>query len=72
VNWQFTLALIIDKQMAFWPAMKAGWTMVHKHWWYVFGLSIVDGAGHGGRGPGLLHRRDSHHPHRHNGHDDRV
>src|SRR5450756_2257122 len=43
VNWQFMLPLIIDKQMAFWPAMKASWTMVHRHWWYVFGLTIVVG-----------------------------
>jgi len=43
VNWQFTLPLIIDKQLDFWPAMKASWTMVHKHWWYVFGLTIVMG-----------------------------
>jgi hypothetical protein len=43
VNWQFMLPLIIDKRMAFWPAMKASWTMVHKHWWYVFGLTIVVG-----------------------------
>jgi uncharacterized membrane protein len=43
VNWQFTLPLIIDKQMNFWPAMKASWKMVHKHWWYVFGLVVVIG-----------------------------
>jgi hypothetical protein len=43
VNLQFTLPLIIDQQMAFWPAMKASWKMVHKHWWQVFGLTIVVG-----------------------------
>lgn len=43
VNWQFTLPLIIDKTMDFWPAMKASWEMVHRHWWQVFGLTIVIG-----------------------------
>jgi len=43
VNWQFTLPLIIDQQMDFWPAMKASWKMVHKHWWQVFGLNVVVG-----------------------------
>ena len=43
VNWMFTQALIIDKQMAFWPAMKASWKMVHKHWWPVFGLVVITG-----------------------------
>lgn len=43
VNWQFTLALIIDKQMTFPAAMRASWTMVHKHWWQVFGLTLVIG-----------------------------
>lgn len=43
VNWQFTLPLIIDKSMNFWSAMKAGWKMVHRHWWRVFGLTFVIG-----------------------------
>jgi uncharacterized membrane protein len=43
INWQFTLPLIIDKQMDFWPAMKASWKRVHKHWWPVFGLVVVIG-----------------------------
>ncbi len=43
VNWQFTLALIIDKQMNFSTAMRASWTMAHKHWWQVFGLTVVVG-----------------------------
>jgi uncharacterized membrane protein len=43
VNWQFTLPLIIDKQIPFWTAMKTSWKMVHKHWWQVFGLTVVVG-----------------------------
>ena len=43
VNWMFTLALIIDKNMTFWPAMQASWKMVVKHWWSVFALVILVG-----------------------------
>jgi uncharacterized membrane protein len=43
INWIFTLPLIMDKQMDFWPAMKASWKMVNKHWWQVFGLVILMG-----------------------------
>lgn len=43
VNWQFTLPLIVDKQLPFWTAMKTSWKMVHRHWWQVFGLTVVIG-----------------------------
>ena len=43
VNWLFTLPLIIDKQMKFWPAMKASWKKVHQHWWLLLGLIVVVG-----------------------------
>jgi hypothetical protein len=43
VRWIFTLPLIIDRQMEFWPAMKLSWKMVGKHWWQVFGLLVVAG-----------------------------
>lgn len=43
VCWQFTLPLIIDKQMNFGAAMKASWKMVNKHWWQMFGLTILAG-----------------------------
>jgi hypothetical protein len=43
INWQFTLPLIIDKQMTFGTAMKTSWKMVHKHWWQLFGLVVVAG-----------------------------
>ncbi|MEI9960945.1 MAG: glycerophosphoryl diester phosphodiesterase membrane domain-containing protein [Limisphaerales bacterium] len=43
VSWQFTLPLIIDKGMTFGTAMKTSWKMVGKHWWQVFGLTIVIG-----------------------------
>ena len=41
VCWKFTLPLIVDKQMDFGAAMKASWKMVNKHWWLVFGLTIL-------------------------------
>lgn len=43
ISWSFTLPLIIDKQMDFWPAMKTSWKMVNKHWWLVFGLVVLVG-----------------------------
>lgn len=43
VSWMFSLPLIIDKQMEFWPAMGASRRMVGKHWWLVFGLVVVCG-----------------------------
>jgi uncharacterized membrane protein len=41
INWIFTLPLIIDRRMSFWPAMQASWKMVTKHWWQIFGLFIL-------------------------------
>jgi uncharacterized membrane protein len=43
IGWMFSLPLIIDKQMEFWPAMGASRKMVGKHWWLVFGLVVVCG-----------------------------
>jgi hypothetical protein len=43
VSWMFSLPLIIDKRMEFWPAMSASRKMVGKHWWLVFGLVVVCG-----------------------------
>jgi uncharacterized membrane protein len=43
VGWMYSLPLIIDKQMEFWPAMSASRQMVGKHWWLVFGLVVVVG-----------------------------
>ncbi|HOX57703.1 MAG TPA: GYF domain-containing protein [Candidatus Paceibacterota bacterium] len=42
-SWMFSLPLIIDKQMDFWPAMGASRRMVGKHWWLVVGLAVVCG-----------------------------
>jgi uncharacterized membrane protein len=43
VCWMFTVPLIIDRQMQFWPAMQASWKKVTQHWWHVFGLALVIG-----------------------------
>jgi hypothetical protein len=44
VNWMFTLPLIVDKRMEFWPAMQMSWKMVRKHWWQLFGLVLLVGV----------------------------
>ena len=41
VAWCFTLALIIDKGMDFWPAMELSRRMVHKHWWKMLLFLLV-------------------------------
>ena len=43
ISWMFSLPLIIDKRMEFWPAMAASRKMVGKHWWLVLGLVVVCG-----------------------------
>jgi uncharacterized membrane protein len=43
VGWIFTLALIIDRQMDFWPAMEASRKVVGRHWGAVFALLVVCG-----------------------------
>ena len=39
--WLFTLTLIVDKRLDFWPAMQLSRRMVAKHWWKVFGLVLL-------------------------------
>jgi len=41
VSWIFSLALVVDRQMEFWPALGVSRKMVGKHWWPVFGLVVV-------------------------------
>jgi uncharacterized membrane protein len=43
VVWMFSLPLVIDKGLAFWPAMETSRKVVNQHWWSVFGLLIVIG-----------------------------
>lgn len=40
---QFTVTLIIDKELDFGTAMKTSWQRVNRHWWQVFGLTILVG-----------------------------
>ena len=58
INWRFTLALVIDQRLDFWTAMKTSWRQVSRHWWTVFGLTILVGllnfAGLCACGVGLL------------------
>jgi uncharacterized membrane protein len=41
VGYVFTLPLVIDKKMDFWPAMEVSRQVVHRHWWSIFALVIV-------------------------------
>jgi uncharacterized membrane protein len=41
VSWKFTLPLIVDKELNFWIAMKTSRKQVGKHWWHIFGLTIL-------------------------------
>jgi hypothetical protein len=43
VSWIFTLPLMIDKHLEFWPAMELSRKTVSRHWWPVFGLLLVAG-----------------------------
>ncbi len=39
--WLFTLPLIIDKQLSLGVALKTSWQQVSRHWWQVFGLTML-------------------------------
>ena len=41
VCWLFSLALVGDKGLKFWPAMELSRRVVKKHWWGTFGLIMV-------------------------------
>jgi predicted Ser/Thr protein kinase len=41
VAWWFTLTLVIDKRMEFWPAMELGRKVVTRHWWIFFGFYLL-------------------------------
>ena len=41
VAWVFTLPLVIDKRLEFWPAMRLSRKTVAKHWWKFLGFGIV-------------------------------
>lgn len=43
IGWLFTLPLIIDKRLDFWPAMKLSRAIVQRHWWSWFGLALLAG-----------------------------
>jgi len=41
VGWTFTLVLVVDKHLGFWPAMGLSRKTISKHWWKFFGFIIV-------------------------------
>jgi hypothetical protein len=43
VSWVFTLLLVADKRLDFWPAMELSRKVVGRIWWPMFGFSILSG-----------------------------
>lgn len=43
VAWMFTVPLVMDQRLDFWPAMVASKRRVDRHWWYVLGLLLLVG-----------------------------
>jgi serine/threonine protein kinase/capsular polysaccharide biosynthesis protein len=43
VAWFFTLPLVIDKRLDFWPAMRLSRKTISRHWWKLLGFLIVLG-----------------------------
>ncbi len=41
VAWLFTLPLVIDKRLDFWPAMRLSLKAINPHWWKFLGLHLV-------------------------------
>jgi hypothetical protein len=41
ISWFFTLPLVADKGMSFWPAMSLGRRIVGKHFWWTLFLALV-------------------------------
>lgn len=42
VAWNFSIPLVMDKRMDFWPAMELSRKIVSKHWWQLFWLLILN------------------------------
>jgi hypothetical protein len=41
VAWRFTLPLIVDKKLDFWPAMECSRKVVTRHWWKFLGFGLM-------------------------------
>jgi capsular polysaccharide biosynthesis protein/predicted Ser/Thr protein kinase len=41
IAWYFTLPLVIDKRLDFWPAMRLSRKTISKHWWKFLGFILV-------------------------------
>jgi hypothetical protein len=41
IAWMFTLPLVIDKRLDFWPAMELSRRVITRNWWPMFGLAIL-------------------------------
>ncbi|HEY9690068.1 MAG TPA: hypothetical protein V6D46_08730 [Coleofasciculaceae cyanobacterium] len=43
IGYSMGMPLIIDRRVQFWPAMEMSFKVVKKHWWGVFGFSLLLG-----------------------------
>ena len=43
VSLVFTLPLVADKPLSFGSAVSLGWKLVHRHWFQIFGLTVLGG-----------------------------
>ncbi len=43
VSWIFSVPLVMDKKLDFWPAMELSRKVVTRHWWLMLGFLIVCG-----------------------------
>jgi len=43
VAWVFSIPLVIDKQLEFWPAMELSRKVVSRHWFVILGLMLLNG-----------------------------
>ncbi len=41
VVWRFSLPLVMDKGLEFWPAMEASRIVINRYWFQIFGLLVI-------------------------------
>jgi uncharacterized membrane protein len=41
VAWRFSLPLVMDKGLEFWPAMEASRRVINRYWFQIFGLLVI-------------------------------
>ena len=43
IAWSFSILLVVDRRMDFWPAMELSRRVVSKHWFIILGLVLLNG-----------------------------